>query len=106
MSVIPFGLIGAIFGHVLFDEAVSMMSMFGLIALAGVVVNDSLIMMDFINKAREAGLNRIDAVIQSGTQRNKQRTVLQTNHRFEKVALCPCGLANFNLRRRLRSVHD
>ncbi len=69
MSVIPFGLIGAIIGHVLLGEAVSMMSMFGLIALAGVVVNDSLIMMDFINKSREAGLSRFDSVVQSGTQR-------------------------------------
>ena len=69
MSVIPFGLIGAIVGHLVFDKAVSMMSLFGLIALAGVVVNDSLIMMDFINKARQQGLNRFDAVIQSGTAR-------------------------------------
>jgi len=69
MSVIPFGLIGAIVGHIVFGKAVSMMSLFGLIALAGVVVNDSLIMMDFINKARQEGLNRFDAVIQSGTAR-------------------------------------
>ncbi|MBT8449780.1 MAG: efflux RND transporter permease subunit, partial [Gammaproteobacteria bacterium] len=69
MSVIPFGLIGAIVGHLVFDKAVSMMSLFGLIALAGVVVNDSLIMMDFINKARQSGLDRFRAVIQSGTER-------------------------------------
>ncbi|MCP4272691.1 MAG: efflux RND transporter permease subunit [Gammaproteobacteria bacterium] len=69
MSVIPFGLVGAVLGHVIMGEAISMMSLFGLIALAGVVVNDSLIMVDFINKAREEGLNRVDAVIQSGTQR-------------------------------------
>lgn len=69
MSVIPFGLIGAIVGHIVFGKAVSMMSLFGLIALAGVVVNDSLIMMDFINKARQAGLDRFNAVIESGTAR-------------------------------------
>ena len=46
MSAIPFGLIGAVWAHV------SMMSMFGLVALTGVVVNDSLIMVDFINRAR------------------------------------------------------
>ena len=46
-----------------------MMSMFGMIALSGVVVNDSLIMVDFINKARKEGMRRIDAVINSGTQR-------------------------------------
>lgn len=69
MSVIPFGLVGAVIGHLIMGEAVSMMSIFGIIALAGVVVNDSLVMVDFINKAREEGLNRIDAVLQSGTQR-------------------------------------
>ncbi len=52
MSAIPFGLIGAVWGHILLDLNVSMMSMFGLVALTGVVVNDSLIMVDFINRAR------------------------------------------------------
>jgi len=69
MSVIPFGLIGAIMGHLILGEAISMMSLFGLIALAGVVVNDSLIMMDFINRGRASGLDRFQAVIQSGTER-------------------------------------
>jgi multidrug efflux pump subunit AcrB len=69
MSVIPFGLIGAVAGHVIMDMAISMFSMFGLIALAGVVVNDSLIMVDFINKARIKGLPMHEAVVQSGTQR-------------------------------------
>ena len=52
MSVIPFGLIGAVIGHVVMGSAISMFSLFGLIALAGVVVNDSLVMVDFINTAR------------------------------------------------------
>ena len=69
MSVIPFGLIGAMVGHIALGKAISMFSLFGLIALAGVVVNDSLIMIDFINKARQAGLPVKEAVIQSGTQR-------------------------------------
>ena len=69
MSVIPFGLIGAVFGHILMGKAISMFSMFGLIALAGVVVNDSLIMVDFINKARAAGAGLNQAVIDAGTQR-------------------------------------
>jgi multidrug efflux pump subunit AcrB len=69
MSVIPFGLIGAVFGHILMGEAISMFSMFGLIALAGVVVNDSLILIDFTNKARQSGLSARDAVILSGTER-------------------------------------
>ncbi len=69
MSVIPFGLIGAVIGHVVMGKAFSMFSLFGLVALAGVVVNDSLIMVDFINKARQAGVPLKQAVIDSGTQR-------------------------------------
>ena len=52
MSAIPFGLIGAVWGHIFLGINVSMMSMFGLVALTGVVVNDSLILVDFINRAR------------------------------------------------------
>ncbi len=69
MSVIPFGLVGAVIGHLIMGKAISMMSLFGLIALSGVVVNDSLIMVDFINKARNEGHNRFDSVVQSGVQR-------------------------------------
>lgn len=69
MSIIPFGLIGAVVGHIILGKAISMYSLFGLIALAGVVVNDSLIMLDFINKARLDGVPAKQAVIQSGTQR-------------------------------------
>ncbi len=69
MAVIPFGAIGAVVGHVVMGKAISMFSMFGLFALAGVVVNDSLIMVDFINKARERGVPVRQAVVESGTQR-------------------------------------
>jgi len=69
MSVIPFGLIGAVIGHIVMGKAISMFSLFGLVALAGVVVNDSLVMVDFINKAREAGVPLRQAVVDSGTQR-------------------------------------
>jgi len=69
MSVIPFGLIGAIVGHIVMGMAISMFSLFGLVALAGVVVNDSLVMVDFINKARESGVPLKQAIVDSGTQR-------------------------------------
>jgi multidrug efflux pump subunit AcrB len=69
MSVIPFGLIGAVIGHIIMGKAISMFSLFGLVALAGVVVNDSLILVDFINKAREEGVPLRQAVVDSGTQR-------------------------------------
>jgi len=69
MSVIPFGMIGAVFGHILLGKAISMFSLFGLIALAGVVVNDSLILIDFINTARAEGVPAVQAVIDSGRER-------------------------------------
>ncbi|MDX1405032.1 MAG: efflux RND transporter permease subunit [Woeseiaceae bacterium] len=69
MSVIPFGLIGAVFGHIITNTAISMFSLFGLIALAGVVVNDSIILVDFINRARKQGVGAYDAVISSGKER-------------------------------------
>ena len=63
------GIIGAVIGHVLLGKAISMFSIFGLIALSGVVVNDSLIMIDFVNKARAAGMPMRQAVIESGAGR-------------------------------------
>ncbi len=69
MSIIPFGLIGAVFGHVILDISLSMMSIFGLIALSGVLVNDSLILVDFINKGRAEGVRLMDAVLRAGTAR-------------------------------------
>ncbi len=69
MGVIPFGIVGAVFGHMLLGFAVSVISMMGIIALSGVVVNDSLIMVDYVNKAVAAGSNRIQAAIQSGAAR-------------------------------------
>jgi len=69
MLVIPFGLIGAIVGHLVFGKSFNMMSAFGIVALIGVVVNDSLIMVEFVNRARREGLRLKDAVLQAGTQR-------------------------------------
>ena len=69
MGVIPFGIIGAIIGHLFMGLPIDMMSFFGIIALSGVVVNDSLIMVDFINRAIANGTPVIEAVVQSGTQR-------------------------------------
>ncbi|MEH6550436.1 MAG: efflux RND transporter permease subunit [Pseudomonadales bacterium] len=69
MSVIPFGIIGAIFGHMILGIAVSMMSLFGVIALSGVVVNDSLILVEFINRAVARGESVEDAVIGAGKLR-------------------------------------
>ena len=69
MAVIPFGLVGAVVGHWIMGMSISMFSLFGLIALAGVVVNDSIILVDFINTSRREGSSARDAVIQSGPKR-------------------------------------
>ncbi|MDD7805401.1 MAG: efflux RND transporter permease subunit [Endozoicomonas sp. (ex Botrylloides leachii)] len=69
MSIIPFGLIGAVFGHIIFNISFSLLSMYGLIALAGVLVNDSLILVDFVNKGRRSGLTDHDALVSAGKER-------------------------------------
>ena len=69
MSVIPVGIVGAIFGHILLGFPVSFLSFFGIVALSGVVVNDSLILMDLINRLRDQGMSLSDAVIESSKRR-------------------------------------
>ena len=66
MSVIPFSMTGAIWGHFLLGLDLSMMSTFGLIAAAGVVINDSLVMTDFINQRRRQGMAIKEAVVEAG----------------------------------------
>jgi multidrug efflux pump subunit AcrB len=69
MSVIPFGTIGALVGHWILGIQVSMMSFFGIIALAGVVVNDSLILVDFVNRERRLGIPLLQAVTDAASKR-------------------------------------
>lgn len=69
MSVIPFGLIGAIGGHFILNQPVSILSILGFVALTGVVVNDSLVMIDYINKKRLEGTGIKEAIEQSGVAR-------------------------------------
>lgn len=70
MVVMPFGLIGAVFGHLIMGLPLSIMSMFGMLALAGVVVNDSLVLVDWINrKHRDEGLPLQEAVRIGGAAR-------------------------------------
>jgi len=58
MSVIPFGLIGAVFGHLLMGYHLSLLSILGIVALAGVVVNDSLIMVVSINREKNKNIHQ------------------------------------------------
>ena len=69
MSVIPFGVVGAMFGHMFLGMTMSALSMFGIIAAAGVVVNDSLVMVDLVNRARKEGVALKDAVVEAGCKR-------------------------------------
>jgi multidrug efflux pump subunit AcrB len=69
MGVIPFGIIGAVVGHLLLGYAISMMSLLGIIALSGVVVNDSLIMVDYVNRSVAEGEPRARAAVLAGMRR-------------------------------------
>lgn len=69
MSVIPFGFIGAVLGHLLLGMSVSILSLFGLIALAGVVVNDSLILVDYVNQNKDDKKSIKDVVVNAGGAR-------------------------------------
>ncbi|MBW8015205.1 MAG: efflux RND transporter permease subunit [Planctomycetes bacterium] len=69
MSAIPFGLVGAIIGHIVMGFDLSMLSIFGIVALTGVVVNDSLIMIDLINREREEGIELHQVIRDSATRR-------------------------------------
>ena len=69
MSAIPFGIIGAVWGHALLGIDLALLSLFGIIALSGVVVNDSLVLLSFYNQLRGEGMSRDQALIEAGAQR-------------------------------------
>ena len=69
MVVIPFGFVGAVAGHILMGYGLSLMSMFGIIALSGVVVNDSLVLIDASNRERARGASPLQAILDAGTVR-------------------------------------
>jgi len=69
MTVIPFGIIGSVFGHMILGMDLSVLSIFGILAAAGVAVNDSLVMVDYVNNARKRGERLKDAVMHAGTKR-------------------------------------
>ena len=69
MSVIPFGIVGAVVGHWVLGIAVSSLSLIGIIALSGVVVNDSLILVDHVNRKVAEGMDAVSAAIDGGKAR-------------------------------------
>ncbi len=77
MFAIPFGLIGVIFGHLLFGHHVQFLSLIGFLALSGIVVNDSLILVDFAKRLRAEGSDRLAAMLEAG--RVRARPILLTS---------------------------
>lgn len=69
MVVIPFGVVGGVLGHMIMGMSLSIMSYMGMLALCGVVVNDSLVLVDWINRQRRKGVELFDAVRQAGVAR-------------------------------------
>lgn len=69
LAVIPFGIVGAIWGHLIMGLPLTIFTMFGLVALSGVVVNDSIVLIDFINRRRAEGLDLHEALMAAGCQR-------------------------------------
>lgn len=69
MAAIPFGIVGAVVGHLVMGFNLSILSVFGIVALSGVVVNDSLLLIDQINRNLRAGRPLRQAVLESGTRR-------------------------------------
>ncbi|MGA0384838.1 MAG: efflux RND transporter permease subunit [Flavobacteriaceae bacterium] len=69
MAVIPFGLVGAVMGHWILGHPLSQLSIYGIIALAGIVVNDSLVLVDYINKCKNEGGNLHDIIRHAGGAR-------------------------------------
>jgi multidrug efflux pump subunit AcrB len=77
MLAIPFGFIGVVFGHMLFGYNLQFLSIIGFLALTGIVVNDSLILVNFAERLRREGHGRIDALVEAG--RVRARPILLTS---------------------------
>ncbi len=69
MAAIPFGIVGALLGHLIMGYNLSILSMFGIVALAGVVVNDSLLLIDYANSIRRGGEGLLATLMQAGQRR-------------------------------------
>ena len=86
MSVIPFGIIGALIEHIIVGIPVSILSLFGVLALSGIVVNDSLVLSHRIDDLRREGMSLREAVLEAGPQRFRA-ILLTTLTTF--IGLCP-----------------
>jgi multidrug efflux pump subunit AcrB len=69
MTAIPFGIVGAVIGHLILGYGMSVMSLFGIVALSGVVINNALLLIDFANRAQAEGNTPHDAIASSAVAR-------------------------------------
>ncbi|MGD9137894.1 MAG: efflux RND transporter permease subunit, partial [Desulfobacterales bacterium] len=69
MASIPFGIVGAVIGHLIMGYSLSVMSMFGVLALTGVVINDSLVLINFANREQKSEVTAPTAIYSAGIQR-------------------------------------
>lgn len=69
LAVLPFGLIGAVLGHIALDSPLTLFSLFGAVTLAGIIANDSIVLVDFINRSLEQGIPLQTALLESGRRR-------------------------------------
>lgn len=97
MTAIPFGMVGAVGGHILFNRPLSLMSMMGIVALSGVVVNDSIVLISAINDYRSSGMSLTEAVVAAGTRRFRPilLTTLTTFFGLAPMILEPSVQAQF-----------
>ena len=97
MAAIPFSFGGIVIGHLVMGENLSFLSLLGFVALAGVVVNDSLILVDFINRSRRRGTSAYDSIIQSGVVRLRpvMLTTVTTVGGLVPLAFFATGQAKF-----------
>ncbi len=77
LAIVPFGVIGAVWGHGIMGIEVTLFSFFGVVALTGVVVNDSIVLVDFINSRVRSGMDNHEALIEAG--RRRMRPVFLTS---------------------------
>ena len=77
MIALPFGMVGAVLGHLIMGLPLTLLSLLGVVALSGIVVNDSIILLDFINRAVREGSPLFQAVVRSG--RARFRAVILTS---------------------------
>jgi multidrug efflux pump subunit AcrB len=69
LAIIPFSMVAAIFGHAFMNLPLTLFSMFGMVTLAGVVVNDSIVLVDFINQCIQKGMPIREALLTAGSRR-------------------------------------